>query len=155
MSMSPAEKQSVNYKSSKEDDCETTCPNCISYGVFENNKLKVPCLNCANDNNFMWQGKICYGSLGDGEIDTEEFANNIYFLRYQHRHQVFREDAEENKTTCIDEMIKGDIMFCASGVTNGDLVKGVKDIGDSYEVSTFALHKDSKTIKKITNTHNK
>ena len=107
MSMSPEEKQSVNYKSSKEDDCETTCPNCISYGVFENNKLKVPCLNCANENNFMWQGKICYGSLGDGEIDTEEFANNMYFLRYLNRHQVFREDAMENKTTCIDEMIKG------------------------------------------------
>ena len=25
------------------------CSNCISYGVFENNKLKVPCSNCTND----------------------------------------------------------------------------------------------------------
>ena len=30
----------------------------------------------------------------------------------------------------IDDMIKGDVMFCASGVTNGDLAEGVKDIGN-------------------------
>ena len=55
----------------------------------------------------------------------------------------------------IDEMIKGDVMFCASGVTNGDLVKGVENLGDTFKASTFALHKDKKTIKKITNIHNK
>jgi len=55
----------------------------------------------------------------------------------------------------IEDMIKGDVMFCASGVTNGSLVKGIKDIGKTYEASTFALHKKSNTIKKITNTHNK
>jgi len=126
MSNSLAEEQSFNYKSSKEDDDKITCPNCISYGVFENNKLKVPCLNCANDNNFTWGGMRCYGSLGDGEINSEEFAYNIYSLRYQNSHQVFREYAEENNTrsksmlngnpvvclaiqhtTCIDEMTKG------------------------------------------------
>jgi hypothetical protein len=107
MSNSLAEEQACNYEFSKEGDDEVTCLNCISYGVFENNKLKVPCVNCANDNNFTWGGVRCYGSLGDGEIDTEEFANNMYFLRYLNRHQVFREDAMENKTTCIDEMIKG------------------------------------------------
>ena len=55
----------------------------------------------------------------------------------------------------IDEMVKGDVMFCASGVTNGDLVKGVENLGDTFKASTFALHKDKKTIKKITNIHKK
>jgi len=55
----------------------------------------------------------------------------------------------------IDEMVKGDVIFCASGVTTGDLAHGVKDLGKEYEVTTFALHKSTKTIKTITNIYNK
>ena len=53
----------------------------------------------------------------------------------------------------IDEMIKGDVIFCASAITKGEIVDGIKDLGDKFEVSTFALHKDSNTIKKIKNHH--
>tara|TARA_B110000211_G_C14061543_1_gene545746 strand:+ start:636 stop:1577 length:942 start_codon:yes stop_codon:yes gene_type:complete len=55
----------------------------------------------------------------------------------------------------IDEMIKGDVIFCASGVTSGDLASGVKDLGNKFEVTTFALHKSEKTIKTVLNTYNK
>lgn len=55
----------------------------------------------------------------------------------------------------IIDMIKGDVMFCASGVTNGNLVGGIKDKGNTFEASTLALHKSAKTIRKITNTHKK
>ena len=55
----------------------------------------------------------------------------------------------------IIDMIKGDVMFCASGVTNGNLVDGIKDKGNTFEASTLALHKSSKTVRKITNTHKK
>ena len=55
----------------------------------------------------------------------------------------------------IDDMIKGDVIFCASAITNGDIVDGVKDLGDKYEVSTFALHKDLKIFRKIKNYHQK
>ena len=55
----------------------------------------------------------------------------------------------------IDDMIKGDVIFCASAITDGDIVDGVKDLGDKYEVSTFALHKDLKIVKKIKNIHQK
>ena len=55
----------------------------------------------------------------------------------------------------IDDMIKGDVIFCATGVTDGDLAKGVKDLGNEYEVSTFALHKSKKVNKIITNIYNK
>ena len=41
----------------------------------------------------------------------------------------------------INDMIKGDIIFCASGVTSGDLAKGIEDQGNKYIVSTFVLHK--------------
>ena len=107
MSISPEEQQAVNYKSSKEDDLETTCLNCIPYGVFENNQLKIPCTNCASENNFMWHGNRCYGSQGEGEITVDHFANNLYFLRYQNRHHIFCEDAKENNGICIDKMLEG------------------------------------------------
>ena len=55
----------------------------------------------------------------------------------------------------IDDMVKGDVIFCATGVTDGDLTKGVKDLGDEYEVSTFALHKSKRINKIITNIYNK
>ena len=55
----------------------------------------------------------------------------------------------------IDEMVKGDVIFCASGVTNGDLAKGVEDLGNEFKVSTFALHKSQKIIKTISNIYNK
>ena len=53
----------------------------------------------------------------------------------------------------IEDMIRGDVMFCASAITNGEIIDGVKDLGDKYEVSTFALHKNLKISKKIKNYH--
>tara|TARA_B110001452_G_scaffold260115_1_gene257274 strand:- start:1725 stop:2666 length:942 start_codon:yes stop_codon:yes gene_type:complete len=60
-----------------------------------------------------------------------------------------------NKKYNIDEMVKGDVIFCATGVTTGDLAKGVNDLGNEYEVTTFALHKSQKINKTITNIYNK
>jgi len=55
----------------------------------------------------------------------------------------------------IDEMVKGDVIFCASGVTDGDLAKGIKNFEDRFEVTTLALHKSQKINKTITNTYKK
>ena len=55
----------------------------------------------------------------------------------------------------IDDMVKGDVIFCATGVTSGDLASGVKDLGNEFEVNTFVLHKSQKIIKSIKNIYNK
>ena len=60
-----------------------------------------------------------------------------------------------NKKYNTNDMIKGDVMFFASAIINGEIVEGIKDLGDKYEVSTFALHKDLKIFKKIKNFHPK
>ena len=52
-------------------------------------------------------------------------------------------------------MVKGDVIFCATGVTDGDLTEGVKDLGNEFEVTTFALHKSKKINKIIRNIYNK
>ncbi len=51
----------------------------------------------------------------------------------------------------IEDMIRGDVIFCASGVTDGEMLKGIKDKGSSFEASSFILHKSQKISKKITN----
>ena len=55
----------------------------------------------------------------------------------------------------IDDIVKGDVIFCASGVTTGDLAKGVEDLGNEIKVTTFALHKSKKLIKTVSNIYNK
>ncbi len=56
-----------------------------------------------------------------------------------------------NQKYNIDDMVKGDVIFCATGVTDGDLVKGIADHGDTFEAETLVIHKNSKTNKIIKN----
>ncbi len=48
-------------------------------------------------------------------------------------------------------MVKGDIIFTATGVTDGNLVNGIKDLGEYFSSESFVLHKSSKTKKIIKN----
>jgi len=52
-----------------------------------------------------------------------------------------------NKKYSIYEMVKGDVIFCATGVTDGDIVKGIKDHGDFFSSETLVLHESSKLIE--------
>ncbi len=56
-----------------------------------------------------------------------------------------------NKKYEIKDMIKGDVIFCATGITDGDILKGIVDKKDSFQASSFVLHKNQKISKKITN----
>ena len=48
----------------------------------------------------------------------------------------------------ISDMVKGDVIFCATGVTDGDMLKGIYLINDNaFEATTFALHKSQKISK--------
>jgi len=55
----------------------------------------------------------------------------------------------------VVDMVKGDVIFCATGVTNGDMVKGIFEKGDSFESETFVLHKSSKINKIVKRTTKK
>ena len=52
----------------------------------------------------------------------------------------------------IEDMIKGDVIFCATGVTDGDMLKGIAYKEDFFEATSFVLHKSQKISKKVTNT---
>ena len=48
----------------------------------------------------------------------------------------------------INEIVSGDSIFCATGVTSGDLVSGIKIEGDEYLSETLVTHKHS-GLKKV------
>ena len=75
---------------------------------------------------------------------------------------VFQDDDEEKRAReigikdlnikyGINDMVKGDVIFCATGVTDGSIVKGIKDVENYFEAETFVLHKSSNTNKIIKN----
>ena len=54
----------------------------------------------------------------------------------------------------LNEIVKGDTIFCATGITSGDLVSGIKIENDELTTETLVTHKSSglkKIIKKIVN----
>lgn len=58
-----------------------------------------------------------------------------------------------DKKYYLDDLVKGDVIFCASGVTDGELVSGVKLKDKEYETETFALHYSQKLFKKVKKTY--
>ena len=58
---------------------------------------------------------------------------------------------ELDKKYNISDMVKGDVIFVATGVTDGEFVKGIKVKKDFFESETLVLHKSSKINKIIKN----
>ena len=55
-----------------------------------------------------------------------------------------------NKKYQLNEIISGDSIFSATGITDGDLVKGIKIKGKEYFSETLVTHKNSNTFEIIT-----
>ena len=48
-----------------------------------------------------------------------------------------------NKKYELNEIVKGDSIFCATGVTSGELVNGVKIMDKKFVTETLVTHKNS------------
>ena len=55
-----------------------------------------------------------------------------------------------NKKYDLKEIIRGDSIFCATGITSGDLVKGIIFKDNNYITETLVTHKSSNTCKIFT-----
>ena len=58
-----------------------------------------------------------------------------------------------NKKYLLNEIITGDSIFCATGITNGDIVSGIKIEENNYISETLITHK-STNLKKIIKSKN-
>tara|TARA_A100001011_G_C14310897_1_gene845542 strand:- start:486 stop:1427 length:942 start_codon:yes stop_codon:yes gene_type:complete len=88
----------------------------------------------------------CYG----GQIQTRLVLNSEEVIRARKMGIT-----DLKKKYNIEDMIKGDVMFCATAITNGDLADGVKNSKEFYQTSTIALHKSSKINTIYKNKHHK
>jgi len=104
---------------------------------------------------------IYIGTGGGPEGVLAASALNCLECQMQTR-LVYQDDDEKNKAKKlgiedlnkkynINDMVKGDVIFCATGVTDGDLVKGIRNYKDYFKCETFVLHKSSRTNKIIKN----
>ena len=55
----------------------------------------------------------------------------------------------------IDEMIKGDVIFCATAITDGDLALGIKEEGAFFIANTIAMHQSAEINTLMQNKHKK
>ena len=55
----------------------------------------------------------------------------------------------------VEDMVKDDVMFCATAITNGELIDGIVDHKDSYEATSIGLHKKGNIKKIFKNKHYK
>ena len=87
-------------------------------------------------------------------------AIDAYGCKFQGRF-LFESDKDINRATKmgikdlkkkydLDEIIKGDSIFCATGITSGDLVKGINVQNNKYTTETLVTHKSSKMCKIFT-----
>ena len=51
----------------------------------------------------------------------------------------------------LNEIVSGDSIFCATGITEGDMLSGIEIVNDEFTSETLITHKSSgiKKIKKI------
>ncbi|WP_067143654.1 class II fructose-bisphosphatase [Oceanivirga salmonicida] len=60
-----------------------------------------------------------------------------------------------SKVLRLDDLVKDDeIIFSATGITTGDLLKGIKRKGDIISTQTLLIRGNSKTIRYINSVHN-
>ncbi len=58
-----------------------------------------------------------------------------------------------NRIYHLDDLASGDVMFAATGVTNGDFLKGVRFFGGGAETHSMVMRSQTGTIRKVEAVH--
>ena len=83
--------------------------------------------------NCNFQGRFLFNSSKD-----KERANKMGIKDFDKKYQ-------------LNEIVKGDSIFCATGITSGDIVSGIEVVNDEFISETLITHKSS-GLKKIIKT---
>ena len=60
---------------------------------------------------------------------------------------------EPNDVLGLEDLAKGDVMFCATGITDGKLMKGVEFTSDGITTHSLTMRSESGTIRRMTTQH--
>jgi fructose-1,6-bisphosphatase II / sedoheptulose-1,7-bisphosphatase len=85
--------------------------------------------------NCFFQGKLIFDNDND-KIRAKQMGINDFEKKYE-----------------LNEIVSGDSIFCATGITSGDLVKGIELNDDSFTSETLITHKSSALRKILKSKH--
>ena len=97
------------------------------------------------------------GVLASAALDTFEcsFQGRFLFHTEKDKRRAHKMGITNlTKKYELDEIVKGDSIFCATGITSGDLVSGIRVKNNEFISETLVTHKSTglkKIIKKVVN----
>ena len=97
------------------------------------------------------------GVLAASALDTFGcfFQGRFIFDDYEDKKRANEMGIKDlNKKYTLNEIVSGDSIFCATGITSGDLVNGIKVSKDTFKSETLVTHKSSNTKENITKNFN-
>ena len=106
---------------------------------------------------FLGTGGGPEGVLASAALDTFEcsFQGRFLFHTEKDKRRAHKMGISNLKKKYeLDEIVKGDSIFCATGITSGDLVSGIRNENNGLISETFVTHKSTglkKIIKKVVN----
>ena len=106
---------------------------------------------------FLGEGGGPEGVLAASALDTFNcfFQGKFLFKTDQDKARAKKMGITDlNKKYQLNEIVSGDSIFCATGITSGDLVSGIKVDNDEFYSETLITHKSS-GLKKIIKKHEK
>ena len=87
---------------------QNMCGNCRAHGIVEDGIIKVPCMTCACDNGYEWNGRKCYGIGGivnaDGDVREANLEDLLVVYVYLVRPRYIQNSSELGGRT-VDEYI--------------------------------------------------
>lgn len=90
---------------------------------------------------------VSYDKLYEDCEETRKFADS-------ERVRCQQMGVEINKKLILEDLVKGDnILFSATGITNGDLLKGVRRNGNVAKTDTLLIRGKTHTVRRIQSTH--
>ena len=100
---------------------------------------------------FLGEGGGPEGVLAASALDSFDcfFQGKFLFKTDQDKARAKKMGITDlNKKYQLNEIVSGDSIFCATGITSGDLVSGIKVDNDEFYSETLSTHKSS-GLKKI------
>ena len=77
------------------------CENC------KKNNVKLPCFNCASDNNWLWNNKRCFGySENNKNLELTAIEITLFYFNDIRNRKAVIEDANEKKISIDDWCLK-------------------------------------------------
>ena len=84
-----------------------------------------------------------------------QFQGQLTFRNEEEKARARRMGVEDlDRVYSVDELARGDVMFTATGVTDGTMLKGIRRIGDRLMTESIVMRSKTGTVRVIEAEHN-